>query len=286
MSPEVYIFDVGAGQCIFIRHYDKQCTLVDCAYNENAMQSIKKLSTLRSGFPSISQLIITNVDEDHISGINWLQDNQVGIVSIFLPENLDFDKIKGLKEKKTAAFKTLKTLSKSQLCHYPIDSPCKIYRFALKEEQLPEELWSTNNFSQVIFVDYNGVIICIPGDIEEEAWDLLIKYNEEMIPLLNKTKIFVASHHGRDSGYNLEALSHCNILECIIVSDKSIQYETQEGMVSKYEQHVHNDGVFFDGRRRKVLTTRDDGDIHIMIDVDGYGKTHYYPHPYKSPSRR
>lgn len=270
MNLKIYIFNVEAGQCILIQDDKMHIVLVDCAYNESAMQRIENLLKTYSKAHVVDCLIITNVDEDHISGTNWLLANDVKIFAVFLPNNLNPNQIKSFKNKETPALKALLTLYQDSTPNPPTSLSYEIYRFSLKEDQLPPKLKSTNNFSQVIFIKFNEAIVCIPGDIEKEAWDLLMRYNQEMVSLLKQTKIFIASHHGRRNGYNPNVLKLCDNLECVIISDKSIQHETQEGMVPIYEKYVHGKGIFFKGKGRKVLTTRNDGDICVNIDVTNF----------------
>lgn len=267
MHLKIYIFNVEAGQCILIQDSDMNVIMVDCAYNESAMQRIKNLSKIHFEIPFVKYLIITNVDEDHISGINWLLDNGVKILAVFLPDNLNPNQVKGFKNEETPALKALFTLYQSSNPNHQMYLPYEVYRFSLKEDQLPPNLKSTNNFSQVIFIKFNEAIVCIPGDIEKDAWDFLIYYNPKVSFLLKQTKIFIASHHGRRNGYNPNILGLCDNLNCIIISDKSIQHETQEGMVSIYGKYVHGNGIFFNGKGRKVLTTRNDGDICVKVEI-------------------
>lgn len=49
--------------------------------------------------------------------------------------------------------------------------------------------------------------------------------------------------------------------DCVIFSDKSAKHTTNTGNSSLYEKHCV--GVNIDGKIRKVLTTRNDGEIVI-----------------------
>ena len=70
--------------------------------------------------------------------------------------------------------------------------------------------------------------------------------------------VFVASHHGRESGYLPEVFEFCSP-ELVIISDRNIIYRTQEHI---YAQHAR--GVRWpDGTVRRVVTTRNDGLIQI-----------------------
>ena len=104
------------------------------------------------------------------------------------------------------------------------------------------------------------------GDLERKGW---LEYLKD--PLfrqdLSKVDIFVASHHGRKSGYCEEIFNVCSP-DIVIISDKEIVHETQKQAYAK-----HASGVLWNGgpERRFVLTTRTDGMISITKKVNpGY----------------
>lgn len=116
----------------------------------------------------------------------------------------------------------------------------------------------TNNLSLLSFVHYDGMGIVFPGDLEITGWKELLK-NPEIRSHLNRVNIFVASHHGRESGYCEEVFNHC-WPEIIVISDKEIVHETQKQQYAK-----HASGIPWNGgpERRYVLSTRSDGMITI-----------------------
>lgn len=114
----------------------------------------------------------------------------------------------------------------------------------------------TNNLSLLTFLKVAGVKFVLPGDLERKGWLDLLK-NSEVCSLLEGVDIFIASHHGRESGYCKEVFGYCNP-SLVIMSDGPIQYNTQE-MANVYGKHAS--GGLFNGHRRKVLTTRNDGNI-------------------------
>lgn len=64
------------------------------------------------------------------------------------------------------------------------------------------EAKKSNDLSYVLRVSHAGVSVLLPGDAEEAAWDRMLKtYGNKL-----KSNYLKASHHGRDSGYHLEAL--------------------------------------------------------------------------------
>lgn len=102
-----------------------------------------------------------------------------------------------------------------------------------------------------------------PGDVETTGWESLLQ-GDPFREHLSRVTTFVASRHGRESGYLEEVFDLCNP-EIMIISDESIQYDTQE-----VDYAPHATGVQWDtGETRSVLTTRNDGMIRIVAGLDG-----------------
>ena len=75
------------------------------------------------------------------------------------------------------------------------------------------------NLSLVTFLEYEGCGIVIPGDLECEGWEELLK-TSEFCQCLSETTIFIASHHGRNAGYSEKIFDHCKP-HIILLSDKT-----------------------------------------------------------------
>jgi competence protein ComEC len=124
-----------------------------------------------------------------------------------------------------------------------------------------------NNISLVTFVKYQGWSILLPGDLERQGWLALLE-NEAFRQELSKVDILVASHHGRDSGFCEEVFNKdiggCNPY-ITIISDKST---SDTSVTHKYSAVSKGLNVVGQGKR-KVLTTRNDGAIHVRINPEG-----------------
>ena len=119
----------------------------------------------------------------------------------------------------------------------------------------------TNNLSLVLFLHYPGLSIVFPGDLEKAGWRTLLR-QPVFRQHLAKVNIFVASHHGRESGYANEVFQFCNPA-VVIISDESKQFDTQE---TNYAQHAI--GITWNqGETRRVLTTLNDGMLTISTRV-------------------
>ena len=125
----------------------------------------------------------------------------------------------------------------------------------------------TNNLSLVTFIHCDNFVIVFPGDLEKSGWQELLK-NVSFRINLEKVNIFVASHHGRESGYYESVFKYCKP-ELVIISDKEIVHETQKQL---YQRHAQGFPANNARTLRYVLTTRSDGMITISKMI-GY-KTH------------
>lgn len=121
-----------------------------------------------------------------------------------------------------------------------------------------------NSLSLVTFVQYGGIRIVFPGDLTKQAWKEFLN-DPLFLSYLMKTNIFIASHHGREDGYCPEIFDYFTP-SVIIISDKSVQYETQ---IVDYTRHA--EGITWNGNsKRHVLTTRKDGWFKINQQDSGF----------------
>ena len=118
----------------------------------------------------------------------------------------------------------------------------------------------TNNLSLLVFLDIGDVSFVLPGDLEREGWLELLTI-QHVQDLLKHVNVFVASHHGRESGYCRAVFDYCHP-SLIVMSDGPIQHDTQQ-MATTYAQHASGEYFTTGGTRelRKVVTTRKDGNI-------------------------
>ncbi len=129
-----------------------------------------------------------------------------------------------------------------------------------------------NNHSIVLVIEYNGHKVLLSGDNEKPSWNWLIENNPKyqgvtFLDAIKNTEIFLASHHGRESGYSEELMNLIqNSLQLVLISDESKgetsipekYYKKAKGM-----QVLNKENKF---EKRYVLTTRKDGRIKIIIN--------------------
>jgi len=218
----------------------------------------------------LGNLTLTNYDHDHYSGLPYLI-IKVHIDTIQFSRNLTADEIFDQKPVKTGALDAVCDLKRrytnDAVNHNP---PYTKVSFHLNKSDFGNQEINTNNLSQIVFVKYKEAVICISGDLEQTGWDIMLE-KENVKDWLKQTGILIAAHHGRENGYAEEIFGYCRP-ECVIISDKKIIHGTQVGMSQAYSQHVVGDGIILNedmNRKRKVLTTRNDGHLWIRITDNG-----------------
>jgi len=270
---EIFIFNVELGQCAFIypRTQPQYGMLVDIGSSQgfDPITFLIEASRLHveNSRLTIGNLTLTNYDHDHFSGLPNLLQRGIHVKTANLSKNLSAGEIYAMKEIKTQALEHLKVIKETYVHPAPYHQPpYSVETFHLEKEDIEGQV-DTNNLSQMVIVTNSPISICFPGDLEKKAWELLLKRSDVQLAL-GKVNILVAPHHGRENGYHPNIFDYCSP-ECIIISDKSIVHDTQEGMSSVYSQHVVGDGVVLNGdymNKRKVLTTRKHGHIWIQYN--------------------
>jgi hypothetical protein len=281
----IEIFDVELGQCIWITADDGSVMLIDCGHNATTGWRPSGLLAARQ-VNWLSQLTISNCDEDHASDLYQLLLHLVnldGSLRIgYLGHNTTITPavIRAMKDGEPG----LGVRSVIHLCekfNVPVLSgipPIGNITRRLYFNRYPDHFANpalngfSNNLSLVTFLHYRDIHMIIPGDLEEVGWQRLLR-DPNFVADLRTVNVFVAPHHGRQSGYNAEVFRHCRP-KIIIISDDRVQYDTQTGI---YDDTEAAGVLMFDRQRpgllnsqnRYVLTTRCDTTAeHPVITIE------------------
>jgi beta-lactamase superfamily II metal-dependent hydrolase len=258
---QVHIFDVAHGFCAYIIADNGNTILVDCGHNdETGFYPADYL--LAKNCTGIESLFVLNYDEDHVSGLPRLRayKNRLPVTVLYGNKSISPEQLRALKERGGPLGSGMKALLEMMaeyrfdVVSYPLYPSVEIKTFCNPYPTFEE----TNNLSLVLFVQYPGLSLIFPGDLEKAGWQNLLK-NNEFRNRLASVNVFVASHHGRENGYAKEAFEICKP-QVVIVSDEQKQYDTQE---TDYSVHASGIPDSTKGGVRKVLTTRKDGMLLI-----------------------
>ena len=250
------ILNVEHGFAAYAIASDGSVFLFDCGHSSTCRPS-EYLSAL--GIHTIRRLFISNYDEDHISDLPNVRRLSVEILT--RNSSLTSTQLRGLKTPPISAAMTV------------LLDMVDRYTGEVSSEQLEPpgvRAWTfqnsyptfmdTNNLSLLTFLDVGSVSFVLPGDLERAGWLALLK-DSQVCELLARVNVFVASHHGRESGYCKEVFNYCRP-SLIVMSDGPVEYDTQK-MAGTYAQHAT--GQLFNASSgqewRKVVTTRNDGHI-------------------------
>jgi beta-lactamase superfamily II metal-dependent hydrolase len=259
---ELTIFNVSHGFCACLIADNGNVMLFDCGHNE--LTGFSPSTYLpASGCTGVESLIVQNYDQDHVSDLHNLV-TRVPITMFTRNRTITPDALKQIKEQAGPLTSAMaKTIELHREYIHPVTVPPVFpnIEFEVFHNNYPQ-FTDTNNLSLVSFVHYDGVGIVFTGDLETAGWKALMQ-NAAFCGHLKRTNIFIASHHGRSTGYCEEVFNHCTP-DIVIISDKEIVHETQRQMYVR-----HATGIPFNGgpERRYVLTTRSDGDIKFTKTI-------------------
>lgn len=256
---QIHIFDVALGFCAYVIADNKNTTLVDCGHNDvNGFYPADYL--LARNCSGIESFFCLNYDEDHLSGLPRLREvgDWIPIQVMYWNPSITPDQLRALKSKTGPLGPGIVTLLDMIRGCRPISAYPQYMNlgFTYFWNNYPH-FTDTNNLSLVLFLHAPGLSIIFPGDLEKAGWASLLQ-RTDFRENLSRVNIFVASHHGRESGYVKEVFDFCKP-NIVIISDEAKKYDTQE---INYGNHAK--GIPWNQTEvRKVLTTRKDGKITI-----------------------
>ncbi len=247
------ILNVEHGFAAYAIAEDNSVLLFDCGYSSTCCPSEH---LWRQGIRVIRQLFVTNYDEDHIADLPVLR-RCFEIETITRNRSVNSDQLRNMK---TYPISNAMQVLLEMIDNYTGEVLIGQFQSTGIQVQTFYNAYplfeDTNNLSLLVFLNIGGVSFLLPGDLERAGWLELLK-NSDVCRLLRGVDVFVASHHGRESGYCREVFDYC-VPQFVIMSDGPVQYDTQE-MAGVYGQHAI--GGLFGNQKRKVLTTRKDGSL-------------------------
>lgn len=264
-------FSVGNGDTFYIKHGSDNFTIIDCCLSEDNKEDIVKEIKDESETKTIKRFISTHPDEDHIEGLDYL-DDEIGIVNFYCVNN------KATKSDETDSFKRYKELRDGEKAFY-IHKGCsrkwmnqsddtrgssgitilwpdtsnEDFKSALKDA---EEGNSPNNISPIIRYSLeNGVTVLWMGDLES---DFLEKIKEEVD--FTKVDILFAPHHGRDSGKVPEEILKIIEPKIVIVGEAK----------SKNLNYYRNYNTITQNTAKDIIFECETGYVHIYVGNEEY----------------
>lgn len=254
---EIEVHDVGHGFCASLVHDNGNVMLWDCGHSEQNRPSqflrARRISTVHRFF-------VTNYDEDHLSDLPALRDN-LELSILHRNKSVSADQLQALKLRPgrpiTNAMDSMLDMIRTYTAGVPEPPPeFPGVIFNTYSNSYGSDFNDTNNISLVTFLECGPHKLIIPGDLEGPGWRTLLRRADFRNELAGVT-VFIAPHHGRESGYCPEVFDLCHP-RVVVFSDSAIKHASQE-MSSTYGKHAS--GTTFIGQTRYVLSTRNDGPI-------------------------
>ena len=268
------IFDVEHGGCALLTvpsgNGGVKRLLIDCGHNATTKwYPGRHLGGL--GVTHLDQLVVTNYDEDHVSGYPDLLNQGIQVDWILRNPSVSPQTIKYLKSEDgmgagiDALVSSLGNFGPSgalvaEAPHYPgVQLEWFWNQYPFFEDE--------NNLSLVLHLTIHGLSFMFPGDMECAGFENMLRTNERFREVVAGLDVLMASHHGRDNGVCKDMF---DIWGCapklVVISDDYKQYTTQE--TSQYYASKSRGITNFRklGCRRDVLTTRKDGEIIFTFE--------------------
>jgi len=258
----IQIFDVAHGFCAYTVADNGNVILIDAGHNEQT--GFKPSGYLpQIGCTGIERFIVSNYDNDHVSDLPDLR-SRIPINVLSRNPSITAAQLRTLKQQDSSigsGIEELLNMIESYTADVSAETTQEFSGVELKHFWNSYPLFQdTNNLSLVTFLRYRDIHVIFTGDLERKGWLTLLQ-NSQFSAQLAAVNIFVASHHGRESGYCPEVFNHCRP-EIIVISDGPIQYDSQQ-----VNYGTHATGIrWHNGETRYTLTTRKDGIINISQD--------------------
>jgi beta-lactamase superfamily II metal-dependent hydrolase len=279
MSPlKIIVHNVGHGQAVHAFTPDGKVVAIDLGTSAD----FSPLEWLSSYTKTIDSLVITHPHGDHIDEMLLIDDLGFDVRQFWRPKWLPVKDVYAqnqatYQDKLDAYFEMSGRYSEGIATTELVGNPAVTGGVTI--EKFASATCGTsniNNHSGVVVFDHLGIRVVIPGDNEPPSWKELLK-RPDFVGMVSGMHVFMASHHGRKSGYCAELFSalNKNAPRLCVISDARVQ---DTDATQRYSYHA--DGWNIHSRSgaasedRNCLTTRTDGPIEIEIGTNQAGKTY------------
>lgn len=275
MTLEIKFFNVQHGLAIYIKTPNGLDILHDLGTGNFKNESFSPINYLIENGRALDYLIITHPHKDHINDILNLHKNKPKTLrrNKSIPLSLIEERIESSDDEydKKVFEKYLEinedynsdTSANENPRYASNNGGVEMDIFTPKENDVKE----LNYYSLTTLIEYADSKILLMGDNTKKSINELLDTNT----FLNKTKnidILLTPHHGRESSYVSEFVTHLNP-RLTIISDK--KDDKEQSAVDKYSNNSRGWKVFNSNNEktlRKCLTTRNDGNITVKMGKD------------------
>lgn len=280
MSPlKIIIHDVGHGQAVHAFTPDGKVVVIDLGTSAN----FSPLEWLSGSTRTIDSLVVTHPHGDHIDEMLLIDKFGFNVRQFWRPKWLPKKDVYAAnqatyQDKLDAYFELSDRYSESIMDGELVGDPKVTGGVTIKEFASSNcGTKNINNHSGVVAFEHLGVRIVIPGDNEPPSWKELLK-QPEFVSMVRDAHVFMASHHGRQSGYCTELFAALNDKSprLCVISDAGVQ---DTDATQRYSYHaegwrINSRSSPGNARDRYCVTTRSDGYVAIEVGTNQSGDTY------------
>lgn len=217
-KPEIYLLDVGQGDCICIRTSDNQCLLFDggSSSKQNVGKKIITPFLEYHGIDRIRGVFLSHADMDHYSGIlQILEEELMTVDKIYLPNV-------GMESKKD--FQKVLSVVEPEKIQYVQKGDCWKAEDFILHCLHPDKGFEgeSNEYSGCFLLDMGEFVMLLTGDVEGEGERLLLMELKERE--VKKVDVLKVAHHGSRNSTSVELLKQINPETALISSGKNNIY--------------------------------------------------------------
>jgi beta-lactamase superfamily II metal-dependent hydrolase len=279
-------FSVDEGDMFYIKHGSDSFTVIDCCLNKNNKETIVDEIKEESQNKGIQRFISTHPDEDHIAGLEYL-DQEMKISNFYCVEN------KATKKDETSAFGRYCELRDSEKSYY-LSRGCKrkwlnrtdgergsaginILWPVTSNQHFKKELTnaeigeSPNNISPIIRYSKDNTSFLWMGDLETRFMENI--KNELKI---EKTSIIFAPHHGRESGKIPNDILKQLDPDIIIIGEAPSENLNYYNGYNTITQNSAGDIIFYcDNNNIHIFVSEENYDVDFLDYEEDYEENYY-----------
>lgn len=281
-------FAVGEGDMFYINHNSDNFTIVDCFLNEENTDIILNQIGPLSGSKGITRFISTHPDEDHIRGLEAL-DDRIKIVNFYVVKN------SVSKEDETDSFKKYCELRDHPKKAFYIYKECNRRWMNQSDEDRKTSginiLWpdpNNENFKEALADaeaggSPNNMSAIVQYSVERSAtalWfgDMHKEYMEAIEPELDleKSHLVFAPHHGRRTGRIPASILDRIEPEIIVIGEAATEHLDYYAGYNTITQNSAGDVIFeCVGNKVHVFTSKE-YDVDYLEDEGKVSGDLYY----------
>lgn len=262
------VFNVEHGACALLTMPPSGAChriLIDCGHNATTRwfpgQHLRDL-----GVRELQLLVVTNYDEDHVSGFRNLIEQGVNVHQVLRNPAVTPSTIARLKSEDgmgpgiDALVRVLTNVPRLDVVgnQFPLPNGVGMEWFWNPYPYFDDE----NNLSLVVVLEVCGFKFLFPGDMEKRGFQNILNTNARFRAIVSQIDVLCASHHGRDNGICEDMF---DVWGCrpklVVISDDYKQHGTQETTSYYGTKATGIAGFRTDQGLRRVLTTRTDGEL-------------------------